>query len=116
MKHVAFFSDSDYVHTTQMFFFPVFCLPLLCQADTLVQKVSVAQQSVLDALSHIEKLVTESKNTEAGRRLEVNLNILQLASKLQHTIRSIMEAANAMRSGLQATKGAKAAEKGRNAS
>lgn len=75
------------------------------QADNLGSKVSAAQQSVLDALAHVEKMQTETRNTDSGRRLEVNENILGLTFKLEKHMQSLIEAANAMRAGLEETKG-----------
>jgi len=74
-------------------------------ADNLGSKVSAAQQSVLDALAHVEKMQTETRNTDSGRRLEVNENILGLTFKLEKHMQSLIEAANAMRAGLEETKG-----------
>lgn len=80
-------------------------LPLLHQADNLVSKVSAAQQSVLDSLAHIEKMQVETRNTDSGRRLEVNENILGLTFKLEKGMQNLIAAANAMRAGLEQTKG-----------
>lgn len=60
---------------------------------------------MLDALAHVEKMQTETRNTDSGRRLEVNENILRLTFALEKHIQGLIEAANAMRAGLEETKG-----------
>lgn len=78
---------------------------LFFKADNLGTKVSAALQSVLDALAHIERMQAESKAADSGRRLEVNANLLQLANRLQQTMRSVIDAATVIRSELEQTKG-----------
>lgn len=59
----------------------------------------------MDSLAHIEKMQVETRNTDSGRRLEVNENILGLTFKLEKGMQNLIAAANAMRAGLEQTKG-----------
>ena len=68
---------------------------------------------MLDALAHVEKMQSETRNTDSGRRLEVNENILRLTFALEKHIQGLIEAANVMRAGLEETKGEAQAQMGR---
>eukprot|EP00730_Choanoeca_flexa_P005539 TRINITY_DN11967_c0_g2_i3.p1 TRINITY_DN11967_c0_g2~~TRINITY_DN11967_c0_g2_i3.p1 ORF type:complete len:876 (+),score=296.90 TRINITY_DN11967_c0_g2_i3:68-2695(+) len=74
-------------------------------AGGIESKVSAAEQSVLDALSHIEKMRAESRSNDAGRRLEVNTNLLDLAEKICTTLRELMVTAKNVRQQLESTRG-----------
>eukprot|EP00045_Choanoeca_perplexa_P012700 m.140164 g.140164 ORF g.140164 m.140164 type:complete len:861 (+) comp16104_c0_seq2:70-2652(+) len=79
-------------------------------AGGIESKVSAAEQSILDMLSHIEKLRAESKSNDSGRRLEVNTNLLGLAEKICTTLRELMVIAKTVRQVLESTRGMSSAD------
>ncbi|EGD83151.1 hypothetical protein PTSG_03783 [Salpingoeca rosetta] len=74
-------------------------------AEGIEGKVTAAQQSVLDTRGHIQKMDAETKGKDKGRRLEVNTNILGLATKLMDVMEGLISAADAMRDALENTRG-----------
>eukprot|EP01147_Barroeca_monosierra_P004869 gene4869-6890_t len=74
-------------------------------AEGIEGKVTAAQQAVLDTRDHINKMIAETRKTDVGRRLEVNINLLTLAHKLVEVMEHLISAANLMRDALESTKG-----------
>lgn len=74
--------------------------------DGLGTKVGAAQQAVLDMKSYLDKLSVEVTSKYSGRHLEVNNNVLKLATELNSALDNIIHSATGMRSALEASKGA----------
>ena len=74
--------------------------------DAIEDKVSAAQQSIMDGIKLFEKLLAQTKATESGRLLEVNEQLLGIGLKLQEAMRNVINAAEGMRASLLRGKGA----------
>jgi len=74
--------------------------------DAIEDKVTAAQQSILDGIKLFEKLLAQTKATESGRLLEVNEQLLGIGLKLQEAMRNVINAAEGMRAALVRGKGA----------
>eukprot|EP00051_Salpingoeca_urceolata_P028328 m.486307 g.486307 ORF g.486307 m.486307 type:complete len:845 (+) comp24307_c0_seq1:460-2994(+) len=74
-------------------------------ADDIGSRVSATQQSIIDALSHVEKLRTKSAAEDKGRQLEVNQNVLQRVREMLETLAELVTAADNMRTALKASQG-----------
>lgn len=74
--------------------------------DAIEEKVSAAQQSILDGIRLFDKLLAQSKATESGRLLEVNQQLLTVALKLEEAMRNVINSSEGMRAALLRTKGA----------
>lgn len=51
--------------------------------DAIDQKISAAQQSILDATTLFEKLLEKAKASDSGRLLEVNEQLLNAALRVR---------------------------------
>jgi len=74
--------------------------------DAIDDKVSAAQQSILDGIKLFQKLLAHSKATESGRLLEVNEQLLGTALKLEEAMRNTINSAEGMRNALERSRGA----------
>eukprot|EP00043_Microstomoeca_roanoka_P007760 m.74962 g.74962 ORF g.74962 m.74962 type:complete len:864 (+) comp13959_c0_seq1:329-2920(+) len=74
-------------------------------AHGIEAKVTAAQQSVLDTRDRIQRITAEIQEKDKGRRLEVNMNLLDLISKLMTVMDGLISAADKMRDALETTKG-----------
>jgi hypothetical protein len=74
-------------------------------ADAIEDKLSAAQQSIVDGIKLFEKLMAHSKATESGRLLEVNEQLLAIGLKLQDAMRNVINSSDGMRSALLRSKG-----------
>jgi len=74
--------------------------------DGLGSKVGAAQQAIMDMKTYLEKLGAEVSSKYSGRHLEVNNNVLHLATQLNVALNNIIHSATGMRSALEASKGA----------
>jgi hypothetical protein len=74
--------------------------------DAIEEKVTAAQQSILDGIRLFDKLLAQSKATESGRLLEVNQQLLGAARSLEEAMREVINSSEGMRAALVGTKGA----------
>jgi hypothetical protein len=74
--------------------------------DAIEEKVTAAQQSILDGIRLFDKLLAQSKATESGRLLEVNQQLLGAARNLEEAMREVINSSEGMRAALVGTKGA----------
>ena len=79
-------------------------------ASGLEDKLSAAQQSIMDANKLFSKLLAQTKATDSGRLLEVNEQLLNIALRLEESMRDTINAADGMREALSRTRGAASLE------
>jgi len=71
----------------------------------LDDKVSAAQQSIMDANTLFTRLLAQSKATDSDRTLEVNTQLLETCLKLETAMERVINSAEGMRTALMRSKG-----------